>query len=101
MIGSQRTRPFAAARPDPSLRIADDAKEDEVQRALRQRRKWDSFHIATAQFYNCSDLYAADAGLLSRGQQLGIKNMDFSKPEPRKLSLFGSRTTGGDITLTP
>lgn len=80
--------------------IADDAKENEIQRVLKQRRKWDCFHIATAQFYNCSDIYAADAGLLSRGPQLEIKNMDFSKPEPRKLSLFG-RTTGGDLTLTP
>jgi predicted nucleic acid-binding protein len=68
--------------------IADEAKEKEEERRLKQRRKWDCFHIATAQFYGCSDLYTTDTIMLGRGKQLGIGNMDFSKPEPRTAHLF-------------
>jgi len=81
--------------------IADDAREPEPQRGLKQRRKWDCFHVATAQFYGCSDLYAADAGMLARGPQLGIKNMVFSKPEPKSPGLFSNLPSAGAITLTP
>ena len=81
--------------------IADDAREPETQRGLKQRRKWDCFHVATAQFYGCSDLYAADAGMLARGPQLGIKNIVFSKPEPKSPGLFSNLPSAGAITLTP
>lgn len=79
--------------------IADDAKEDEHERSMKQRRKWDCFHIATAQFYGCSDLYATDKTMIGRGKQLGIANMDFGKPEPRAGHLFkGASLTSAAVT---
>jgi predicted nucleic acid-binding protein len=79
--------------------IADDAKEKESDRILKQRRKWDCFHIATAQFYACSDLYTTDATMLGRGKQLDIGNMDFSKPEPRTSNLFKASGSGPSLNL--
>jgi predicted nucleic acid-binding protein len=60
--------------------ISDDAKESESERKLKYRRKWDCFHIATAQFYACSSLYTNDAPLIGRREQLGIQDMNFSVP---------------------
>jgi hypothetical protein len=81
---------LGAAKPEAF--IADDANENESQRGIKQRRKWDCFHVATAQFYRCSELYTADAGMLNRGQQLAINDIEFSKPEPRspQLALKGT-----------
>jgi predicted nucleic acid-binding protein len=62
--------------------ISDDAKDSELERRLKHRRKWDCFHIATAQFYSCSDLYTRDDELMGRREQLGIKEMAICPPEP-------------------
>jgi predicted nucleic acid-binding protein len=60
--------------------ISDDAKESESERKLKYRRKWDCFHIATAQFYACSTLYTNDTSLIGRRGQFGIQDMNFSVP---------------------
>jgi len=57
--------------------IKDDAKKDMED---NRRRKWDCFHIATAQQLNCSTLYTTDNKLLNRRKQLGIVDIRFSVP---------------------
>jgi predicted nucleic acid-binding protein len=59
--------------------IKDDAKSDVED---NRRRKWDCFHIATAQQHNCSTLYTTDNKLLKRQKQLGIVDVKFSLPVP-------------------
>ena len=53
--------------------------ETEEQRVDRicenRRRKWDCFHLATAQILKCSELYSTDEKLLKRPTQLGIKGL--------------------------
>lgn len=60
----------------------------ERDRVENRRRKWDCFHIATALFLGCSELYTNDEGMIARKNQLGIKGMNFSPPLPRKIDLF-------------
>lgn len=59
--------------------IKDDAQSDVED---NRRRKWDCFHIATAQQHNCSVLYTTDKRLLNRQKQLGIVDVKFSLPMP-------------------
>jgi len=53
----------------------------------KPRRKWDCFHIATAQCLGCTTLYAWDEPLLGRERQLGIKDVQFLEPRPRNQEL--------------
>jgi predicted nucleic acid-binding protein len=58
--------------------------ETEEQRLERicenRRRKWDCFHIATAQKIGCTELYSTDEHLHKRPAQLGIKNLRVLAP---------------------
>jgi predicted nucleic acid-binding protein len=63
----------------------EDAKRDktkpeptdrQIERACaNRRRKWDCFHVATAQVVGCTELYTTDAKLLKRPGQLQIKGL--------------------------
>lgn len=57
--------------------IKDNGKSDVED---NRRRKWDCFHIATAQQLQCSILYTTDNKLLNRQKQLGIADVKFSPP---------------------
>ena len=75
-------------------------KEQELERMCEnRRRKWDAFHIATAQVLGCSVLYSTDGRLQKRPTQLGIKNLDIVPPPPGtktiKGPLFGSLPSQG------
>lgn len=48
----------------------------------KPRRKWDCFHIATAQCLGCTTLYAWDEPMLARQGQLKIVGMSFAEPRP-------------------
>lgn len=48
-----------------------------------RRRKWDCFHIATAQQLNCEAFYTTDQKLLKRQKQLHIEGINFSLPIPK------------------
>jgi len=56
--------------------------------ADNKRRKWDCFHIATAQCLKCAWLYSFDEGMLRRESRLNIKGVQFSKPAPLAAGLF-------------
>lgn len=40
-----------------------------------RRRKWDCFHVATAQVCHCTEFYTTDDKLLKRPTQLGIRSL--------------------------
>ena len=68
-------------------------KETEDQRIERicenRRRRWDCFHIATAQTLGCSVLYSTDGKLQDRPRQLGIKDLMILPPQPTPRSIEG------------
>jgi predicted nucleic acid-binding protein len=53
----------------------------------KPRRKWDCFHIATAQSLGCNTFYAWDEKLLKRRDHLNINDMTFAEPKPRSAEL--------------
>jgi predicted nucleic acid-binding protein len=68
--------------------LSDSGNESERDRTEKKRRKWDCFHIATAQAHNCAVLYAEDKPMQKRRQQLGITTLKILPPRPRTETLF-------------
>ncbi|ERR1700722_277900 len=68
-------------------------KETEDQRIERicanRKRRWDCFHIATAQVIGCSVMYSTDCKLQDRPIQLGIKDLKIVPPLPTPRSIKG------------
>lgn len=77
-----------------------DAKkpETEEQRLERlcenRRRKWDCFHIATAQQIGCAEFYSTDLKLQKRPDQLGIKNFKIVGPDSSPRTIRGPLVDG-------
>jgi predicted nucleic acid-binding protein len=67
--------------------LSDKASESEQDRSDKKRRKWDCFHIATAQAYKCSVLYAEDIPMQRRQSQLGIVALKISAPRAKMDTL--------------
>lgn len=67
--------------------ISDKASESEKDRAEKQRRKWDCFHIATAQIYKCSIMFAEDKPMQKRQSQLGLTSLKILAPRARSSTL--------------
>jgi len=59
----------------------------------KPRRKWDCFHIATAQSLGCNTFYAWDDKLLKRRDHLKIADITFSEPKPRSAELPFDKTS--------
>jgi hypothetical protein len=65
-------------------------RDQEIDRVCEnRRRKWDCFHIATAQLLECSTMYSTDAKLQKRPRQLGIKNLDIVPPPAALRKITG------------
>jgi predicted nucleic acid-binding protein len=64
--------------------ITDFIAKDEQQ---KQRRKWDCFHVATAMELLCERIYSWDKRMIFRGEQLGIKSIEFLEPQPINRTL--------------
>ena len=67
-----------AAKRDPKKPETEDEKLERI--CENRRRKWDCFHLATAQFLGCPYLYSTDEKLQKRPAQLGLKNMQVVPP---------------------
>jgi predicted nucleic acid-binding protein len=57
----------------------EDQKLDRI--CENRRRKWDCFHIATAQLIGCPEFYTTDKNLQKRPSQLGIKSLKAVTPD--------------------
>ena len=83
------TRDVALTAAKLEARIIDDFKGKATEKQLdNKRRKWDCFHIATAQCLKCASLYTLDLAMLNRQSRLEIKGIKFSLPGPLNLDLF-------------
>jgi len=83
IVGIDKNIALTAAKREAEIK--DNARETEVTE--KRRRKWDCFHIATAQSLGCSILYTTDKDLLKRRQQLGIEEIKFELPAPQQPNL--------------
>jgi hypothetical protein len=54
-----------------------------------RRRKWDCFHIATAQILECPIMYSTDTKLQKRPRLLGIKNLAILPPTDMTPKITG------------
>jgi predicted nucleic acid-binding protein len=60
-----------------------ESEEEKLERICEnRRRKWDCFHIATAQILNCGTVYSTDGDLKKRPKQLDLKHIKIVDPEP-------------------
>ncbi|SRR6266436_5904394 len=70
-----------------------ETEEQKLERICEnRRRKWDCFHLATAQLVGCLEMYSTDENLPKRPAQLGIKNLRVIGPEPAKRHISGPLT---------
>jgi hypothetical protein len=63
---------------DPKKSLTESQKLD--QACENRRRKWDCFHIATAQDRRCTIMYSTDPDLQKRPKQLHIPNLRIIPP---------------------
>src|SRR5690349_8234309 len=71
------TRDVALTAAKLEAQALDTYKNRDEKSEDNKRRKWDCFHIATAQHLKCSRLYSLDDGMLKRKSQLKLKDIDF------------------------
>jgi len=83
IVGIDKNIALTAAKREAEIK--DNANETEVTE--KRRRKWDCFHIATAQSLGCSILYSTDNGLLKRKEQLKIEDIKFRLPAPEGTTM--------------
>jgi predicted nucleic acid-binding protein len=58
-----------------------ETREQELERICEnRRRKWDCFHIATAQALGCVEIYSTDKKFAKRPEQLGIRSLKVFDP---------------------
>jgi len=57
-----------------------------------RRRKWDCFHLATAQIIGCPEIYSTDEKLQKRPGQLGIRNLRVISPGTSLRKITGPLT---------
>lgn len=88
------TRDVALTAAKIEAQILDVYKSKEEKARDNKRRKWDCFHIATAQALKCSHLYSVDDGMLKRREQLGIRDVAFGRPRPTTPPLFAEAEAG-------
>jgi predicted nucleic acid-binding protein len=65
----------------------EDEKLDRI--CENRRRKWDCFHIATAQQIGCAELYTTDTDLQKRPRQLGIRSLRALTPDAPVKTIKG------------
>ena len=67
--------------------------ESDEQRLERicenRRRRWDCFHLATAQYLGCELFYTTDEKLSKRPKQLGLKSIKAHSPDLPLASIRG------------
>ena len=82
------TRDVAVTAAKLEAQIIDGYKSTDEKATDNKRRKWDCFHIATAQCLACSWLFSFDGAMLKREAALKIKGVKFSEPESLARDLF-------------
>jgi predicted nucleic acid-binding protein len=83
--GIDRQIALTTAKHEDDIRDMFKGKNDEEE--MKHRRRWDCFHLATAQVRECTHLYTTDAGLMKRKAQLSIPDLQICLPKPNEPTL--------------
>lgn len=76
-----------------------ETEEQKLERICsNRRRKWDCFHIATAQSLGCPIMYSTDGKLQRRPEQLGIKDLKVLPPKPAIATIKGPLFNESQVT---
>ena len=67
-----------------------ETQDQKIEKICENRkRRWDCFHIATAQTLGCTVMYSTDTNLQKRPQQLGIRDLRILPPTPTPATIKG------------
>jgi predicted nucleic acid-binding protein len=77
---------------DPSKPLTEQQRIDRI--CENRRRKWDCFHIATAQMLGCDTLYSTDGGMQKRKRQMNLRDLDIIPPPEGLRKVSGPLLTG-------
>jgi predicted nucleic acid-binding protein len=83
--GIDRQIALTTAKHEADIRDMFHGKNDEAE--MKQKRRWDCFHIATAQVRECTHLYTTDSGMMKRKAQLSIPDLEIVFPTPNVPTL--------------
>jgi predicted nucleic acid-binding protein len=89
VIGITKDIALTAAKREAEVK---DNQKEEIDE--KRNRKWDCFHIATAQQLGCSALYTTDERLIKRQKQLRIIDIKIVPPAPAAPELDFTATAG-------
>jgi predicted nucleic acid-binding protein len=95
--GIDRQIALTTAKHEADIRDLFKEKNDEAE--MKQKRRWDCFHIATAQVRECTHLYTTDPGMIKRKTQLSIPDLKIVFPKPNVPTLDFSPP--GPVLLKP
>jgi predicted nucleic acid-binding protein len=71
--------------------------EERLERICEnRRRRWDCFHLATAQHLGCERFYTTDEKLAKRPRQLGLRSLKACSPSTPLASIRGPLLKGLD-----
>jgi len=82
------TRDIAITAAKIEAQVIDGYGSAADKKADNKRRKWDCFHIATAQCLKCEHLYSFDDGMLCKQKSLDVRHTKFLRPQPLNRDLF-------------
>lgn len=80
------------AKRDPKKPETEEQKLERI--CENRRRKWDCFHLATAQIIGCRYIYSTDGKLQKRPRQLGLKDIRVVSPDTPIASINGPLLKG-------
>ncbi|GGG83579.1 type II toxin-antitoxin system VapC family toxin [Edaphobacter dinghuensis] len=83
--GIDRQIALTTAKHEADIRDMFKGANDEEE--MKHRRRWDCFHIATAQVRECTHLYTTDSGMMKRKKQLSIPDLEIVYPKPNTPTL--------------
>jgi hypothetical protein len=67
-----------------------ETEEEKLERICEnRRRRWDCFHLATAEYLGCEAFYTTDENLFKRPRQLELKTIKAQSPELPLASIRG------------
>lgn len=88
ICGIDKDIALTAAKREAEIRDLFGERPDESE--MKQRRRWDCIHIATAQVMGCSRMYSTDPHMFTRKNQLKLSDIEMLQPVPSAQTLpFG------------
>jgi predicted nucleic acid-binding protein len=91
--GMDKSIALTAAKREAEIRDLFKEKSEEAE--MKQRRRWDCIHIATAQVLECGRLFTTDSKMMKRKAQLNLDGIEIMLPQVKAplLPFTGAKVT--------